>query len=108
MKLNRAFRYCSWVLTTLKMWPIGTVLVCMLLASSGHPIPGQEQPSGAEPNYEFVSGTITDLPPGRIIVSRFVLGKPAEERTFLINGDTKVEGKLRAKARVTVGFKPTD
>jgi carbonic anhydrase/acetyltransferase-like protein (isoleucine patch superfamily) len=41
-------------------------------------------------------------------VSRSILGKPAETRTFLIKPDTRVEGKLRARARVTVGFVTTD
>jgi hypothetical protein len=66
------------------------------------PIPGQ-----TEANYEFFSGTIVQLPEGKITVSRAVLGKPAEERSFIINGDTKIEGKLKAKVRVTVGFKPS-
>ena len=61
----------------------------------------------AEPNYEFFSGTISELPAGQIAVARTVLGKPAENRSFLINSDTKIEGKLRLKARVTVGFKST-
>ena len=68
----------------------------------------QEQAPPSEPKYEFVSGTITDLPPGRIVVSRAVRGKPPEDRTFLITSETKVEGTLRANAPVTVGFKPTE
>jgi hypothetical protein len=67
----------------------------------------QEQPAPAEPQYEFVSGTVIELPPGKIVVSREVLGKPAETRTFIINDETKVEGQLRNRARVTVGFKQT-
>ena len=47
-----------------------------------------------------------DLPPGRIVVNRALLGKPPENRTFLITSETKVEGRLRVGARVTVGFKP--
>ena len=50
----------------------------------------------------------SELPPGRIVVNRALLGKPPENRTFLINADTKVEGKLKPKARVTVGIKSTD
>ena len=60
-----------------------------------------------EPSYEFFSGTISQLPSGHIAVARTVSGKPAENRSFLINSETKIEGKLRLKARVTVGFKPT-
>lgn len=66
---------------------------------------------GQEPNPEanaIVSGTVTDLQPNRIVINRAVLGKPAEERAFLITSETKVEGKLRVNARVTVGYRPSE
>jgi hypothetical protein len=44
----------------------------------------------------------------RIAVSRSILGKPAEKRTFWIKPDTRIEGNLRMKAKVTVGFVTTD
>lgn len=90
------------------VWLVETVFVCALFALSVGPVEAQEQPQVAEPNYEFVSGTITELPPGGIVVNRALLGKPPENRTFIINAETKVEGKLRTHARVTVGFKTTD
>ena len=40
----------------------------------------------------------------RITVSRSILGKPAEKETFWIKPDTKIEGNLRVRARVTVGY----
>ena len=40
----------------------------------------------------------------RIIVSRSILGKPAEKATFWIKPDTKVEGNLKMRVRVTVGY----
>jgi hypothetical protein len=91
-------------------------VVCLLLLIACRPATAQEQPPAPAPvptpapeaTYEFVSGTITDLPPGKIVVNRAVSGKPPEDRTFLITADTKVEGKLRTKARVTVGFKTTE
>src|SRR3982751_1566241 len=67
-----------------------------------------DNPAAADPPYEFVSGTITDLPPGKIVITRSVLGKAPENRTFTVTGDTKIEGKLKLRARVTVGFKPSD
>ena len=70
---------------------------------------GQEQtPEVSAAGYEFVSGTVAELPPGKIVVSRTVLGKPPETRTFTITTETKIEGKLRPKARVTVGFKTSE
>jgi hypothetical protein len=108
MKLNRIFRECSSQLINLKVWPIQKAVVCLMLALGGEDVRAQEQPPSAEANYEFVSGTVAELPPGRLVVNRAVIGKPAEHRTFLVTGETKIEGKLKLGARVTVGFKPTE
>jgi hypothetical protein len=83
------------------------VVLFALVASPSVCVHAQETPV-PDANYEFVSGTVTDLPPGRIVVNRAVLGKPPEERSFLITSQTKIEGKLRVNARVTVGFRPSD
>jgi hypothetical protein len=59
----------------------------------------------SEPNYtDTFSGTIIELSSEKLAVSRSILGKPAETQTFSIKPDTRVEGKLRLKARVTIGF----
>lgn len=84
----------------------------MLLALSAPVLPlavrAQEQGTApSESNYEFFSGTILQMPTGSITVSRAVLGK-AENRIFLITNATVIEGKLKMKARVTVGYKPTN
>lgn len=51
----------------------------------------------------FFSGVVTDLSTERVTVSRTVLGKPPEARSFAITKETKVEGgKLHNGARVTV------
>ncbi|MBC8167467.1 MAG: hypothetical protein H7Y20_16555 [Bryobacteraceae bacterium] len=72
-------------------------------------MPAQDEPAPpSEPPYEFVSGIISELPAGKIVVNRAVLGKPPENRTFTITADTKIEGKLALRARVTVGFKLAD
>lgn len=47
-------------------------------------------------------------PVTRITVSRSILGKPAEKRTFWIKVDTRIEGNLRLKTRVTVGYVEAD
>lgn len=81
------------------------------LLLSGFALAGLSQepaPPSAEAPYEFVSGTVAELPPGKIVVNRALLGKPAENRTFVLTNETKVEGTLRVNARVTVGFKSTD
>ena len=69
----------------------------------------QKLDSKSEPKYtDTFSGPIVELTPERITVSRSILGKPAEKRSFWIKPDTRIEGKLRAKAKVTVGFVTTD
>ena len=54
------------------------------------------------------SGSIIELTTSKITVSRSILGKPAEKRVFLINSDTRIEGKLHVKLKVTVGFVTSD
>ena len=80
-------------------------------------------PSKSEPAYsDTFSGPIVELfyvgdsmkkmhaddPVTRITVSRSILGKPAEKRTFWIKTDTRIEGNLRLKTRVTVGYVVAD
>lgn len=64
--------------------------------------------SKAEPKYDDTfAGSIIELTATKITVSRSILGKPAEKHAFVINSDTRVEGKLRLKLKVTVGFVTT-
>jgi hypothetical protein len=61
-----------------------------------------------EPKPEtFFAGSVIDFSPEKITVSRVVLGK-TEKRVFRITPDTKCEGKLKAKVRVTVRYVATD
>lgn len=70
--------------------------------------PAAENPK-SEPKYtDTFSGPIVEFSAVKITVSRSILGKPAEKRTFAIHPDTRIEGKLHMKARVTVGFVITD
>jgi hypothetical protein len=65
--------------------------------------------SKSEPKYdETFSGSIVEVSATKITVSRSILGKPPERRSFWIKSDTRVEGKLRMRVRVTVGFVTTD
>jgi hypothetical protein len=81
------------------------LLACVVWAS---PLQQEEPPVPTDTPYEFVSGVISELPPGKIVVNRAVLGKPPENRTFSIGPETKIEGRLRVKARVTVGFRASE
>lgn len=91
------------------MWLLNVVFAfALLLSESGYARTAQEQPQQSAESYEFFSGTIAELPEGKITISRSVLGSPPETRSFILTADTKIEGKLKVKARVTVGFKPSE
>ena len=63
----------------------------------------------SEPSYDDTfSGPVLELSAVKITVSRSILGQAAEKRTFLIKSDTRIEGRLRVRAKVTVGFVTTD
>jgi hypothetical protein len=55
----------------------------------------------------FFAGSVAETTAERIVVSRVVSGK-MEKRTFRVTPDTKVEGKLRMKVRVTVRYTTGD
>jgi len=61
-----------------------------------------------EPSYtETFSGIIVELSDSGLTVSRSILGRAPEKRTFTIRPETRIEGKLRLKLKVTVGFVTT-
>ena len=80
----------------------GLVLV-LLVFQPARAYCAQDNAPADSPRGEFFSGSITALTDDKITVSRTVLGK-SETRTFVISADTRVEGKLRVKVRVTVRF----
>jgi hypothetical protein len=85
------------------------IVLAAVLMCAHVPVLAQEQtPAPAEAPYEFVSGTVVEQGAGRLVVNRAVPGKPPENLTFRMTSETKVEGKLRVHARVTVGFKTSE
>jgi hypothetical protein len=76
------------------------VLLAPVLTSLG----AQSPTIADQPHREFFSGVITVLADDQITVSKTVLGKNSDVRVFLIAKETRVEGKLRLKARVTVRY----
>jgi hypothetical protein len=63
----------------------------------------QQEPSEQKKPDTFFAGNVTEFTAEKVSVSRVVLGK-TENRTFRIKPETKIEGKLRAKVRVTVRY----
>jgi hypothetical protein len=81
------------------------------IQAAGQSGPALEKTQSApnEPGYEDTfSGSIVQLSAVAVTASRSILGKPAEKRTFSIKPDTRIEGKLRMNAKVTIGFVSTD
>ena len=62
----------------------------------------------AEPQTQAFSGTVAELSADNVTVVRSTAATKTERRTFLIRPETREEGKLHVKARVTVGFVTTD
>jgi hypothetical protein len=70
---------------------------------------GQVDNSKSEPKYDHTfSGPIVEVTTTQITVSRSILGKPAEKRAFALRSDTRIEGKLKVRVKVTVGYVTTD
>ena len=65
---------------------------------------GQESQPGTVDQASFFSGVVTELTAEQVTISRAILGKEPERRTFAIRRDTRIEGKLKNKSRVTVRF----
>ena len=53
---------------------------------------------------EFYSGAVQEFSETSVTVSRSLPGKTPETRVFVMDAETKVEGKLKKLARVTVGY----
>jgi hypothetical protein len=76
------------------------VLLSLLACAQDAP----EKPA-PHPRPQFFAGTVTELDSTHIKVSRSVLGRPPEDRTFLIESTTKMSKDLRTKERVTVRYR---
>ncbi len=63
----------------------------------------QQDPAESTQRPTFFAGAVVEFTPEKLNVSRVVLGK-TEKRDFRITPETKIEGKLRPKVRVTVRY----
>lgn len=68
---------------------------------------GQQEPQQQPKPDTLFAGTVIEYTAQKISVSRPAAGKK-EQRTFRITSETKVEGKLRTKVRVTVRYTPDE
>jgi hypothetical protein len=84
------------------------VLTLVLVVASAVVAVGQPVASKSTTDGAIFSGTITAAAPDRITVVRKVPAKPDDSREFAIDGATKVEGRLRVNARVSVRYRMGD
>lgn len=87
------------------MGPFTAIAGVLLLSFAGAGATAQTSSDDSDTVY---SGTVETLSNEKLIVSREILGNPAEYMTFVLNPQTKVEGKLTEGVRVTVKFRTTD
>jgi len=83
----------------------------LLLLSPTSPFAARAQEAATtaqKPKPDYFSGTITLMDEEKLTVLKTVLGKTSETRTFLITKETRIEGKLKLKARVTVRYTHED
>jgi hypothetical protein len=77
-----------------------------MAAQPAAPAPSAKSTSQKAPQpNDIFSGTISAMGPDSVSVVRKVPARADETRVFSIDQDTKVEGKLKVNARVSVRFK---
>jgi hypothetical protein len=77
---------------------LSSLALCLLLQGI---VMGQDD-KASKPGT-FFAGTVVEATPDQITIARVIRGK-TEKRVFRVTKDTKVEGKLRTKVRVTVRY----
>jgi hypothetical protein len=82
------------------------VFFCAIQAVLG--AQNQDAPAVEQPADQYFSGNVVSLSAEKLTVSRTILGASSSSRTFAITRETQVDGKLRAKARVTVQYVTKD
>ena len=76
------------------------------LVRSGAPLLADETAT-TKASDTYFAGTVTELTSESVVVGRTVRGK-AESRKFQLTTQTKTEGKLAVKVRVTVRYTTDD
>jgi hypothetical protein len=77
------------------------------LLSGGIARPAQQSVPEQKKPDAFFSGAVTETTADKLSVARRISGKQ-EKRTFRVTPQTKVEGKLQPRVRVTVQYSTDD
>lgn len=80
-----------------------SVLSFALLVSA-QTAPSPDTVPNSVPTYKFLSGTVEKVDATSLVVRRSHLGRRPEIRKFRLTPETEIEGNLKAKTRVTVGY----
>ena len=80
-------------------WGLATLSVRLVSAD--------EPPASAKKADAFFAGTVVESTAEKLTLTRTVLGKP-EDRSFAVTPETKIEGRLRPRVRVTVRYVSDD
>ena len=62
----------------------------------------------AQPANDIFSGNVTELNPESVSVERTALLRETVKRTFVLDAQTVVEGRMKLKARVSVRYSTDD
>ena len=82
-------------------------LALVVSALAGGVCLGAEEAAPPRKPDAFFAGSVMESTPEKLVVSRTNLGRK-QSRTFIVTPDTKVEGELALKARVTVRYTTDD
>lgn len=94
------------LLPVLIAWQFAFALSAQPPAGSGAPQTGSAKTTHAAlPANDIFSGNVTAAGNGALTVLRKVPARADETRTFVLDAQTRVEGRLRVNARVSVRFR---
>jgi hypothetical protein len=79
----------------------------VLLIGAVLAIAQEEQKPPRPPQESFFSGNVVSFDSTKVTVTRRTLTLSWITKTFLLDSDTKIEGMLKTKARITVKFEKT-
>ncbi len=86
-----------------RVWLAAILLGGALTSASWQSLRADETAPNTQKGDNFFSGNVRENTAEKITIARTVLGK-LETRSFIVTPDTKVEGRLRLKVRVTVRY----
>jgi hypothetical protein len=94
-----------------RVWVAALICVAALVSFSIGAIAQDEHPQEQKPartQETFFSGNVVTFDADKVTVTRRTLTLSWVTKTFLLGPDTKIEGTLKPKARVTVKFEKTE